>query len=114
MIEDTTVDYDEVLHHFGKEIADIVATLSKDMRMIESAREPAYDAQLAAGPWEARLIKLADVFDNITDADTEKAQLMLVGKAHRALKLAEGEAKLANACEIVEELIGKVKANGIK
>ncbi|MCH8821934.1 MAG: bifunctional (p)ppGpp synthetase/guanosine-3',5'-bis(diphosphate) 3'-pyrophosphohydrolase [Planctomycetes bacterium] len=114
VIEDTTVDYDEVLHHFGKEIADIVAALSKDMRMIESKREPAYDAQLAAGPWEARLIKLADVFDNITDADTEKAQQMLVGKAHRALKLAEGDPKLASACDIVEELIGKVQANGIK
>ena len=110
VIEDTTVDYDDVLHHFGKDIADIVAALSKDMRLIESKREPAYDAQLADGPWEARLVKLADVYDNLSDAETEAARTKLIGKAQRALQLADGDERLAKACQIVHELISAVGA----
>ena len=109
VIEDTLADYDDLLHHFGPEVADIVAALSKDPRLIESKREPAYDAQLAAGPWEARLIKLADVYDNLSDAQTDAARRKLVDKADRALQLAEGDPKLAQASEIVRELVGAIE-----
>ena len=110
VIEDTLADYDDVLHHFGPEVADLVAAMTKDMRLVESERERAYDAQLADGPWEARLIKLADVYDNLSDAETEAARTKLIGKAQRALQLAEGDERLAKACQIVHELISAVGA----
>ena len=109
VIEDTQADYDDVLHHFGPEVAEIVAALSKDMRLVESQREPAYDAQLAEGPWQARLIKLADVYDNFTDTETDDARRKLADRANRALRLAGGDPKLTRACEIVRELIGAVE-----
>ena len=109
VIEDTQADYDDVLQHFGSEVAEMVAALSKDMRLVESGREPAYDAQLAEAPWQARLIKLADVYDNFTDAETDAARRKLADKANRALRLAEGDPKLVKACEIVRELIGAVE-----
>ncbi len=110
VIEDTLADYDDVLQHFGPEVADMVAALSKDMRLVESEREPAYDAQLTQGPWEARLVKLADVYDNLSDAETEAARTKLIGKAQRALQLADGDERLAKACQIVHELISAVGA----
>ncbi len=109
VIEDTQADYDDLLHRFGSEVAEIVAALSKDMRLVESQREPAYDAQLADAPWQARLIKLADVYDNFTDAETDAARRKLADKATRALRLAEGDPELTKACEIVRELIGAVE-----
>ena len=36
--EDTTVDYDDLIEEFGVEVADMVAALSKDPRMIEPLR----------------------------------------------------------------------------
>ncbi len=110
VIEDTQADYDDVLDHFGPEVADLVAAMTKDMRLVESQREPAYDAQLAEGPWEARLVKLADVYDNLSDAETEAARTKLIGKVQRALQLAEGDERLAKACQNVTELISAVEA----
>jgi guanosine-3',5'-bis(diphosphate) 3'-pyrophosphohydrolase len=112
VIEDTTVDYDELLEAFGKEVADVVACLSKDMRMVEPERERRYDECLAGGPWEARLIKLADVYDNLSDARDAAGWRTISEKARRALKLAEGAKdadKLARAREIVRDLLERVE-----
>lgn len=109
VIEDTQADYDDLLEQFGSEVAEMVAALSKDMRLVESEREPAYDAQLAEASWQVRLIKLADVYDNFTDAETDADRRKLADKAERALRLAEGDPKLTKACEIVRELIGAVE-----
>lgn len=51
VIEDTTADYDDVLKLFGEPVADAVAALTKDMRMREDLREPAYDSQLTKALW---------------------------------------------------------------
>ena len=109
VIEDTQADYDDLLEHFGSEVAEMVAALSKDMRLVESERESAYDAQLAEASWQARLIKLADVYDNFTDAETDGARRKLDDRVTRALRLAEGDPKLTKAGEIMRELIGAVE-----
>ena len=109
VIEDTQADYDDLLEQFGSEVAEMVAALSKDMRLVETEREPAYDAQLAEASWQARLIKLADVYDNFTDAETDAARRKLADRAARALRLAESDPELTGACEIVRELIGAVE-----
>ncbi|MFG0328608.1 MAG: HD domain-containing protein [Phycisphaerales bacterium] len=105
VIEDTTADYDDVLDACGEEVADIVAAMTKDMRVREDRREPQYDEMLSKASWKARAVKLADVFDNFSDAHSEKARLKTADKARRAIALAERDPELTRAVEIVRALI---------
>ncbi len=108
VLEDTTCDFEDLETAFGREVADMVAALSKDSRLPEPEREKRYDERLAAAPSGVRLIKLADVFDNLTDViDDKAASRRLVDRAERALTLAQGDHELADACRIVRELAGK-------
>lgn len=66
VIEDTPADYDDLFEVFGEDVADWVAVMSKDHRLPEPVREPAYKLQLQEGPWQGRAIKLADQLDNFT------------------------------------------------
>ena len=67
-IEDTDTDYDDI-EKIGKEIADIVATLSKDTRMIHDDREIAYCSKLKEGTWQAQVVKFADMLANLEDLE---------------------------------------------
>lgn len=112
VIEDTPADYDEVQQHFGSEVADIVAALSKNMLLPDAQREPEYDRRLAAADWRARLIKLADVLDNLADLearpdvpDRPAALARHAEKCRRALTLAQPDAhrpETARARALVE------------
>lgn len=66
-IEDTTTDYDDLIKRFDPVVANWVAALSKDTRMPEEEREEAYHQQLAAADWQAKVVKLADQYDNLSD-----------------------------------------------
>jgi guanosine-3',5'-bis(diphosphate) 3'-pyrophosphohydrolase len=110
VIEDTNTDYDDLRRHFGRTVADIVAALSKDKRIIESKREQAYDAQLAKGPWQARLIKLADVYDNYMDATTGRWRATQARRIRRALRLAGNDPRLARARRVVRSLLQPVSS----
>ena len=66
-IEDTDTDYDDICELFGKKIADIVATVTKDTRMIKKDREKAYCLQLKRGTWQAQIVKLGDILANLED-----------------------------------------------
>jgi guanosine-3',5'-bis(diphosphate) 3'-pyrophosphohydrolase len=107
VIEDTRVDYDDLLKNFGLEVADIVSCLSKDKRMVESEREAEYDRRLAAGPWQARLIKLADVYDNLADSAGAEAMPPILDRARRAIRIASDDPRLARAAEALR---GAVRA----
>jgi guanosine-3',5'-bis(diphosphate) 3'-pyrophosphohydrolase len=107
VIEDTPADYDEIAEEFGKEIAAVVAALTKDMRMPEAQREVAYDQQLTQASWQARLVKLADVYDNYSDSLTDAARAKTAEKARRAIACAGDDKRLAAAVEIVRGLIGR-------
>ena len=89
-IEDTTTDYDDLLTHFGRDIADIVAALTKNMALPEHEREIDYDRRLGAADWRARLVKLADVFDNLCDSRdlSPESAAKLPGRIKRAIALA--------------------------
>lgn len=104
-IEDTTTDYDDLLERFGVEVADVVAALTKDMRMRDDLREAAYDGQLAAAPWRAKLVKLADVYDNITDSMDAEMHKKAIQKAHRAINIAGDEPRLQKAVQAVRKLV---------
>lgn len=94
-IEDTTTDYDEIEEKFGREVADIVASLTKNMALRETVREAEYDARLAAADWRARLIKLADVYDNLCDWSPQIGITLddLHGRCRRALRLTDRDAR---------------------
>ena len=86
-IEDTTTDYEDLLELFGADVADWVSALTKEMRIPEVERERMYCAVLSAAPWQARVCKLADIYDNLTDSLTLDAK-------HRAKTIARSSAYL--------------------
>ncbi|MEQ8790765.1 MAG: HD domain-containing protein [Pirellulaceae bacterium] len=107
VIEDTTADYDDVLRQFGAEIADAVACLSKDKRLPEERREPAFYAQIAQGGWQARLVKLADAFDNVSDADSDAQRRKAIDKAHHAIEAAGDDPRLTEAVTRLRQLLAQ-------
>jgi guanosine-3',5'-bis(diphosphate) 3'-pyrophosphohydrolase len=107
LIEDTTTDYDDLIGHFGKEVADCVAALTKDARLPEKDREEAYDRQLAKASWQARLVKLADVYDNFCDARNDQERQKFAVKAERAIRCAGDAPQLQAAVRMVRELVGR-------
>lgn len=110
VIEDTTVDYDNLLKRFGGEVADIVACLSKDTRLVEPERERRYDDQLAKGPWQARLVKLADVYDNLADADGDATRRNMLERVDRAVAVAGEGPYIPGAIAAVRKLADDVRA----
>ncbi len=94
-IEDTTTDYDDIDGAFGRVVAGIVAALTKNMALPLREREADYDARLAGADWRARLVKLADVYDNWCDSHelSAESRRKLPGRAARALALAERDRK---------------------
>ena len=68
-IEDTDTDYDDIYELFGKKTADIVATVTKDTRMIKNDREKTYCLQLKRGTWQAQAVKLCDILANLEDLE---------------------------------------------
>lgn len=112
LIEDTQVDYDEIAELFDAEIADWVAAVSKDMRLPEDRREAEYDRALAAAAWQAKLIKLADVYDNLSDCREAHHVAKAAEKAQRALVLAAGVAELEHAAGCVTEFLHTINAGG--
>lgn len=90
-IEDTTTDRDDLSERFDPEIASWVAALSKDTRMEDEAREAEYMKVLAGSPWEVKVCKLADIFDNLMDSahlrpEQRQRSLQRTGKYLEALK----------------------------
>jgi guanosine-3',5'-bis(diphosphate) 3'-pyrophosphohydrolase len=67
-IEDTPTDFDDLEQHFGRQAAEWAAALCKDMRRPEKEREEQYVAHLRDAPWQVRVCKLADIFDNLIDS----------------------------------------------
>ncbi|MCA9273921.1 MAG: bifunctional (p)ppGpp synthetase/guanosine-3',5'-bis(diphosphate) 3'-pyrophosphohydrolase [Phycisphaerales bacterium] len=120
-IEDTPADYDDIADRFGGEIAGIVAALTKNMILPEHEREPEYDARLAQADWRARLIKLADVYDNLCDMHTSSARdAALAAQRHlarcrRAIKLAEPDRahhpEVANAIDCLNDRLAQAQGS---
>jgi guanosine-3',5'-bis(diphosphate) 3'-pyrophosphohydrolase len=115
-IEDTTTDYDELEECFGRDIADMVSSLTKNMAMPEELREEEYDARLAMADWRVRLIKLADVYDNYCDIKNWPSRKQLPErtrenreKCKRAIALAgadRGRPEIDRGVKLVRALIG--------
>jgi guanosine-3',5'-bis(diphosphate) 3'-pyrophosphohydrolase len=105
LIEDTKTDYDEIAREFGSAVAEAVAAVSKDGRLPHDEREATYDQQVAAASWQARLIKLADVYDNYCDSRDDKERARAAEKARRAIQCAGNASELTRAVKLVQTLI---------
>ena len=110
-IEDTACDFDDIEERFGIEVAEMVAALTKNMLLREDVREPEYDQRLREADWRARLVKLADAYDNLCDIAYRPDGGTTTKKKHfarckRAIALAEPDAaehpETARAIEIVQ------------
>lgn len=115
-IEDTDTDYEDIAERFGHEVAEIVVALTKDMRLPEAEREARYDEQLAEAGWRASVVKLADVFDNLSDAGTRADSpdyAKLVDRCERALAIARqhqnAREAVARGIMEVERLVEEIK-----
>ncbi|MBY0111331.1 MAG: HD domain-containing protein [Phycisphaerales bacterium] len=113
LIEDTTTDYEDLEDRFGKDVADMVVSLTKNMSLPEPDRERDYEARLAKADWRVRLVKLADAYDNVADSDNDPKQgdnlPRRLGACVRAVRLAERDAashpETRRAIQLVNALV---------
>lgn len=87
-IEDTNTDFDDLEEKFGSEVASWVGILSKDKRMQDQEREQDYMAALATAPWQVKVCKLADIFDNLVDSahTSPQQQARTIRRSHEYLE----------------------------
>ncbi len=110
VIEDTLVDCDEIEATCGVDVARLVSCLTKDRRLTEPAREDEYFRRLMSGAWQARLVKLADLFDNLSDAWSPEALQWAIHSADRFTMLVKDERRLDAARTIVEQLVNSLRS----
>ena len=67
-IEDTDTDFDSIKEKFGKNVADIVVSVTKDNRLPKKQREMKYGKDLKSSNSKAKLEKIADILANVNDA----------------------------------------------
>jgi guanosine-3',5'-bis(diphosphate) 3'-pyrophosphohydrolase len=113
-VEDTNTDFDDLEANFGKEVASWVAVLSKDKRAPEEQREQAYAGALARAPWQVKVCKLADVYDNVMDSLHSEPQQRahVLKRAHYYLDALQPNlpAPARRPWEMVVELLKQVES----
>jgi len=67
-IEDTDTDFDMIKNRFGKSVADIVVSVTKDNRLPKKQREVKYVRDLKEASVKGKLVKIADILANVNDA----------------------------------------------
>jgi guanosine-3',5'-bis(diphosphate) 3'-pyrophosphohydrolase len=67
-IEDTDTDFDSIKDRFGKNVAEIVVSVTKDNRLPKKQREIKYLKDLKSSSTKAKLVKIADILANVNDA----------------------------------------------
>lgn len=67
VLENTDTTFDNLYDQFESEIAVLVSSLSKDMKLTRKKREQAYVIQLKEASFSAKLIKLCDISANLSD-----------------------------------------------
>ena len=100
-IEDSGTRYDEIAETFGDRVASIVAELTNDSRLPKAARHEDMIRRAATMSPEAKLIKLADRYDNACSMTTSDAgkRRRLIEETPRLLDALRG------ACPNLEDAI---------
>lgn len=68
-MEDTNTTFDEISELFGKQVALLVLSLSKDESLPKKEKESNYAKLLRDASFEAKLVKLCDISANLKDLD---------------------------------------------
>src|SRR5574341_721338 len=66
-MEYTNTSFDDIFEQFGRDVAILVSSLSKDGKLPKKERESQYVKQLKNAPFEAKLIKLCDIASNLSE-----------------------------------------------
>lgn len=67
VLEDTWLTTDDLKPRFDDEIVDSVVALSHDATLPDDERHKQYKEQLRHGPDKAKIVKVADIYDNTND-----------------------------------------------
>ena len=110
VIEDTTGDFDDIANLCGAEVACIVASLTKDTRIPEKKREEVYKKQIENSDWRTKIIKLADIYDNLCDAQESGVKVNVFSDAEFMLNSCRNDQNLSLAVKELELLIDYLKA----
>jgi (p)ppGpp synthase/HD superfamily hydrolase len=114
-VEDTATDFDELKENYGEDVAAWVSALSKDKRLPDPEREAAYAANLVAAPWQVKVCKLADVFDNLLDSTTQLQKSGKVFKrSHFYLDALKGNLprEAQRPWQLVSDLLAELEGTG--
>ena len=85
VLEDTPITKEELAADFGEEAATWVANLTKAQELPEEERETDYIARLASAPEPVCVIKLADIYDNLSHRRGTSKLPKTLRNAHRYL-----------------------------
>jgi guanosine-3',5'-bis(diphosphate) 3'-pyrophosphohydrolase len=114
-IEDTKTDFDELEAEFGIDVANLVAAMTKDKRLTEEKRERQYIAQVINGGWRVQVLKLGDIYDNLSDVESLSVDKRQTSLARAKYYLAAMKPALADearaAFTIVEVRLKSVLPN---
>ena len=106
LIEDTECDHDAIASRFGNRVAGLVAEMTADMRLPKPERRRQQIEHIKTASREAKTIKLADRYDNLTDMNgfSEQRRLEYIASSREVLGACRGanaalEARLATAIE---------------
>jgi GTP diphosphokinase / guanosine-3',5'-bis(diphosphate) 3'-diphosphatase len=115
VLEDTPITKEELTVEFGEEAANWVANLTKAQELPEEERESDYTARLASAPEPVCLIKLADIYDNVSHRRGTPKMPKTLRNAHRYLdavapRITSGTG--IRALELVRRLVAEVEQQG--
>ena len=115
-MENTDEGYDDMEQRFGAEVADLVVALTKNMMLPSHEREREYLQRLAKADWRARLVKLADEYDNYSDtlSGLKEGSGEEVQKAKEIIGLAKSDASEHPETERAIALLKKLLKRGKK
>jgi guanosine-3',5'-bis(diphosphate) 3'-pyrophosphohydrolase len=106
-IEDTTTDFDDILEQFGPAVANFVQAMTKDKRLPDAEREERYIQQLMTSGWPVQIIKLADIYDNLSDMDGVSAEKRKRGIGRATYYLDRMKAGLTEESKRAFEIVQK-------
>ncbi|MBW0001077.1 MAG: bifunctional (p)ppGpp synthetase/guanosine-3',5'-bis(diphosphate) 3'-pyrophosphohydrolase [Verrucomicrobia bacterium] len=115
VLEDTPVTKEELAADFGEEAAAWVANLTKAQDLPEEEREADYVARLASAPEPVCLVKLADIYDNVSHRRGTSKMPKTLRNAHRYLDAVSARITSetgTRALEHVRRLLAEVESHG--
>lgn len=111
-IEDTATDFDDIENEFSLQTAKLVSFLTKDKSKRRSERDEDYFKKLKESPDGVKLIKLADIYDNLADSPSSNSlehYLKTTKKAKKYIELFKDtkNQQITSAIEKIKNLLSE-------